>query len=432
MTYVCPSCFGDRPLQRTIADLRRGLLTDKCSFHPRNKGLPIRTLTEVIDEVFRENFKIGDFDYDEDGIVTSPRAGDSLAFLIGDITGATDPSIVTALVDDLIENEHFWLDDDDEGFFYSDLTYIRNGDDDFVHDTRWKLFCNSVVHGQRFFNSAAKDYVSEIFDEIHLQRDDQRNPVVYLLEPGKTGSSFFRCRLENDPAKRDAIAKSPEQNLGPPPSRVRRPGRMNPAGIAALYAAYSMDTCIAELRPPVGSVVVGARFDLVRPICVLDTTRFQRPVRNIGMFEKAHRKRLTQWTFMQRFRSEIAKPILPDDEYLDYIPTQAVAEYLCHHHRFKLRGVEHGIDAIIFQSAQDPEKGKNIVLLGGASAVRKATTTEKLSPDPFRSFEVDFDENFTIANPAVGVDRASIDIRRIYAANIISVAEPGFNVGPIP
>jgi hypothetical protein len=35
---------------------------------------------------------------------------------------------------------------------------------------------------------------------------------------------------------------------------------------------------------------------------------------------------------------QIAKPVPPNDEHLDYIPTQAVAEYLHHHHKLKRGG----------------------------------------------------------------------------------------------
>ena len=61
---------------------------------------------------------------------------------------------------------------------------------------------------------------------------------------------------------------------------------MNPAGITAFYGAFDLDTCIAELRPAVGNVVVSARFELTEPLCVLDITQFQKPQVKLGLFER--------------------------------------------------------------------------------------------------------------------------------------------------
>jgi hypothetical protein len=49
---------------------------------------------------------------------------------------------------------------------------------------------------------------------------------------------------------------------------------MNSSGIWAFYGAFDIDTCIAELRPAVGETVISAKFNLSRPILVLDTTKF--------------------------------------------------------------------------------------------------------------------------------------------------------------
>tara|TARA_R100000322_G_scaffold153388_3_gene111641 strand:+ start:9531 stop:9953 length:423 start_codon:yes stop_codon:yes gene_type:complete len=72
---------------------------------------------------------------------------------------------------------------------------------------------------------------------------------------------------------------------------------------------------------------------------------------------------------MQNFMREISQPVSPADEYLDYIPTQAVAEYFRYHHEFKKGDGVARIEAIIYQSAQI-DGGRNIVLLGDAAEVR--------------------------------------------------------------
>ena len=76
--------------------------------------------------------------------------------------------------------------------------------------------------------------------------------------------------------------------------------------------------------------------------------------------------------------NEIARPCLPDDEHLDYIPTQVVSEYLTHLHKIKRGEPEKTIDAIIYKSAQNGS-GKNIAIFGGAGAVEGAKSDTSFS-----------------------------------------------------
>jgi hypothetical protein len=65
---------------------------------------------------------------------------------------------------------------------------------------------------------------------------------------------------------------------------------------------------------------------------------------------------------------EISQPISPEDQYLDYLPTQAIAEYLLNHHTVEIQKRKRRIDAIIYRSSQRP-KGKNIAIFGAAGVV---------------------------------------------------------------
>jgi len=73
----------------------------------------------------------------------------------------------------------------------------------------------------------------------------------------------------------------------------------------------------------------------------------------------SHNDRLA---FLQKFSAEISKPISPHKEPLDYMPTQAFAEYLSNYYEPK-------IDAVIYSSTQTNGKGKNIVFLNRANKV---------------------------------------------------------------
>lgn len=206
---------------------------------------------------------------------------------------------------------------------------------------------------------------------------------------------------------------------------------MNPSGIAAFYGAFDLDTCIAEIRPTVGSIVIGASFQILESMCVLDTTMFDAPVKEPNLFSKDHVKRMAQWSFMQRFMQEIAQPISPNDEHLDYIPTQAVAEYLINHHKFYFRGEKRSIEAVIYRSAQHP-KGKNIVILGAAAAVEKLQAEKKQKPGP--AYGEPFDTIVsslstrpeTSAPPRLRVDPKSLRMRQIVGATFSSKTHRDF------
>jgi hypothetical protein len=142
---------------------------------------------------------------------------------------------------------------------------------------------------------------------------------------------------------------------------------MNAAGIAAFYGALDPETCVAELRPPVGGLICIGAFRPRRPIYVLDFTRFERPGRKIHILSKNYVSRTTQWAFMQSFEVEISKPVLPEDEHLEYVPAQAVAEYLTSE-PVKLGKRPLRLEGLVYRSSQHAG-GKNVVLFGEAALV---------------------------------------------------------------
>jgi len=179
---------------------------------------------------------------------------------------------------------------------------------------------------------------------------------------------LYRARRVSDHEQARGFAGKEGLELGPPPEKLRAAGRMNAAGIGAFYGALDQATCIAELRPAVGSLVCLGAFRPCRPIHVLDLTRFVRPGREVDIFAKNYLSSTTQWAFMRSFAVEISQPILPGDEHLAYVPAQAVAEYLTNQ-PVPWRGGEQMIEGLVFRSAQH-KGGRNLVLFNDAGLVR--------------------------------------------------------------
>ena len=363
MALVCPDCFGDSGLQRRIRELRPNFPSEPCYFHPSKKGVPISAVAEIIDPVFRNQYTLGNYhpQYDE-------LTGDDLSGALHDLTEADDDRVIMALAEVLIESDDYWPPDGEDAFYTHDSSYVENKDGYGEYSHTWRHFRREILHEQRFFSQVALGRLQEIFDGLHLLRDAENSPVVYMLEPGDEAAQIYRARKANSIEERESIVQDPASQLGPPPEKLRRAGRMNPSGILAFYGAFDLETCVAELRPAVGETVISAEFELTRPILVLDTTKFTGRPKAINIYAPTYVTRMRLWKFMTTFMNEIARPCLPDDEHLDYVPTQVVSEYMTRVHKIKRGDEEMKIDSIIYRSAQN-ENGKNIAIFGGAAVV---------------------------------------------------------------
>ncbi|KZL23327.1 RES family NAD+ phosphorylase [Pseudovibrio sp. WM33] len=393
MTLVCPDCFGDAGLQRRIKDIRPAYQNTRCDFHPSKKGIPISAVAGIVDQVFRNQYTFGDYHPIYDDFV-----GDDLHGVLYGLTEADDGEVVAALADALIEGDDYWSPDGEDAFYTLNGSYVQYEANYEEHSLTWRHFQREILHEQRFFSQSALLRLQTIFDGLHLLRDGGNGPVVYRLENGDKTVQIHRARIANRIEEREQIARSPASQLGPPPEKLRRAGRMNPSGILAFYGAFDLDTCVAELRPAVGETVIAAKFELTRPILVLDTTKFTGRPKAINVFAPTYVTRMRLWKFMTTFMNEIARPCLPDDEHLDYIPTQVVSEYLTHLHKLKIGGEEKTIEAIIYRSAQNGN-GKNIAIFGKAATVKDAGSR----PKSFLSIE----------NPAIEVVEGSISSHEV-------------------
>jgi hypothetical protein len=168
---------------------------------------------------------------------------------------------------------------------------------------------------------------------------------------------------------------------------------MNPAGIPAFYGAFSEDVAVAEVRPPVGSLVAVAKFSVIRPVRLLDVSFLPYAYHEESIFSAAYDRLRNKVGFLEKFHRRISRPVLPSDEVLAYLPTQAVAAYVAN---------VMGLDGMIYGSIQIGAEGEageqvdrqfcNIALFGtgstvaGVEAPRPADDIEALPRDIFPGF----------------------------------------------
>jgi RES domain len=99
--------------------------------------------------------------------------------------------------------------------------------------------------------------------------------------------------------------------------------------------------------------------------------------------------------FLRHLVEEISRPIMPRDEEFEYLPTQAVSEYLA-------SCVEPRLDGIIFHSAQMAREGRNIVLFHRAAGVEPYALPDGTKVDVNMGWasEDDYDDSITVREKA--------------------------------
>ena len=136
---------------------------------------------------------------------------------------------------------------------------------------------------------------------------------------------------------------------------------MNARGVSVFYGANDPRVAIAEVRPPVGSQVAVARFEIVRPLRLLDLTALRTVSEGGSIFDPELASQMERAMFLRSLSQRLTRPVMPDDEDFDYLPTQAIADFLATQN-------QPTIDGIMFPSVQVAGDALNVVLFYKGSA----------------------------------------------------------------
>ncbi len=250
----------------------------------------------------------------------------------------------------------------EETEFSSDSHYEKLAASDERWQEEWGQFERSLREESRFFSKTRLDLLKRVFDGIgRLSTRDGRSMIVNA-GPNTALTSLYRARaFPSGEGLCKAIAW-PDQHLGSPPSTLARAGRMNPHGISVFYGARDPKGALAEVRPPVGCEVAVARFDILRPIRLLDLTALQAATTTGSIFDPASRDLFERTAFLKRLSDQISVPVMPNDEASEYLATQAIAEFLATEN-------DPPLDGLIYPSVQYTSKSLNIVLFHKAARV---------------------------------------------------------------
>lgn len=438
--FVCHNCIGEESIKAEIKS--EGSLA-QCTFCARStECFPIDELALRVDEVFQENYQVAQYSARFD----VGEYADNIVFEMLE----TDIEVAQAILRVLDQTD--WRDQANGAvpFYADDEKYIQIEMPSIEHSSMWEEFCHSIKHVARFFDDQAVDYLGAIFANIDQHTTFAGETAIREIDLDIADRFVYRARMADRLPDLLRIYLNPHIELGPPPEDRATAGRMNPTGIPVFYGSLARDTCVAELRPPIGALAVTGQFELVRSIKVIDLTVLDRKLAEISMFHSDYRRDADQKRFLLDFHREIRKPILPHQQELDYLPTQAVAEYLA-----LKSGLD--LDGIVFSSAVSSAVGLNLTLFNHASRIEgpagsdeevengreyrgfmmgdDALIVEEIDPESFPEKEpgwsplrLDTEESATLVTTTSNSDEddkreptlrfvpGSVEVHRVYAA----------------
>ena len=370
---VCCNCVGEHYLCDLIEDTG---LKGQCGYCGRaGATIPLEELADHVESAFEEHYSRTATEPDplEHMMIKEcnddwERGGEPTLDAISNAIESDEA--VAQDVQKILEEKHYDIEAAqmmEESEFGSEVHYegIMPGDDRW--QAEWNSFERTIKTEARFFNRVGAEQLSELFDNIDEMRTDQGKSLIIDAGPNADLHHLYRARVFQDDEQLKAAMKRPDRELSSPPSRFASSGRMNADGISVFYGATSINTALTEVRPPVGSQVATARFEIIRDIRLLDLTLLQEVHETGSIFDTDYADRLGRMMFLQKLTDRICRAVMPNDEKTEYLPTQAIADYLATAGKVPL-------DGILFPSAQntrDGLDGLNVVLFHKAAKCKE-------------------------------------------------------------
>ena len=396
---VCFHCVGESCLQEQI---QRTGQKGRCSYCERvEPGFSAEKLAELVEQAFERHYlRTADqpnswqerLMSDRESRYDWDRAGEPVVWAIANAAGIEEE--IAKDIQSILEETHGDFDlaaMGEETDFHPDSYYEERSASDDAWQEAWSEFERSLKTEARFFSRSAIDHLTSLFGAIDAMATIDNRPLIVDAGPDTSLSSLYRARVFQSDEALEAALCHPDRHLGPPPSRLASPGRMNAGGISVFYGANHPGAAISEVRPPIGSQVAVAQFDIVEPMRLLDLTALSGAREHGSIFDPDFAYRTERAAFLRSLGARISQPIMPDDEAFDYLPTQAVADFLATDESLE-------IDGIIFPSAQAGDDALNIVLFHKASRVEEIAVQDgvEITADTAQRYDGGWERVYTV------------------------------------
>ncbi|HEY4211567.1 MAG TPA: RES family NAD+ phosphorylase [Steroidobacteraceae bacterium] len=376
---LCYECIGEAYLKDEVKTT--GELGECSHCGDSRESVSLKELAERIHPVFEEHFYVTSSEpgiyesmmmRDPEGAYEWEREGSQTQYAIAEAAGIDEEA--AEHVRRILEEQHCDRDAvmaGEESPYDAESFYEEKGPQDDELRAAWSYFEKSLKTESRLFNRGAESVLTRMFEDLSQHKTRDGNAIIVDAGPGHPISALFRGRVFHpaDHEKLQTALQRPDIELGPPPPHAAMPGRMNSRGISVFYGSTEAQTALAEVRPPVGSVVAVARFDITRPVRLLDVEAFRAIFVTGSIFDNTYMKRLEKARFLKGLSDRITVPVMPGDELSDYLVTQAIADYLANLDNPAL-------DGLIYSSVQDGP-GVNVALFQKSSRVAELDLPQK-------------------------------------------------------
>ena len=368
--FLCYRCVGEAYLRAEIeheGQLRR------CAYcGHKGRCYTVGEMAERTEDVFEQHYvrtsdqpnswqqtllsdRESEYDWERDG--------EAVVYAIAN--AADMPEEAAGDIQAILEEEHGDFDSALMGMeteFCGDSYYEERSVDDERWLEDWRSFERSFKTEARFFSRTAAQHLGSVFRGIDAMSTIDGKPVLIEAGPDTPMSIIFRARTFQSDDRLCAALCRPDRELGSPPARLASEGRMNARGISAFYGANESRVAIAEIRPPVGSQVAVASFEIIRPLRLVDLAAVSEVSERGSLFDAKFGERLERAMFLQSLSQRMTRPVMPDDEALEYLPTQAIADFLATESKI-------AVDGMVFPSVQAVGNALNVVLFHKAARV---------------------------------------------------------------
>ncbi|MBX5131265.1 RES family NAD+ phosphorylase [Rhizobium lentis] len=379
---ICYGCVGETYLSVKISKEGKRAVCDYCEKNRR--AISIATMSELVDVAFQQHYRRSRMEMDgyEWAMHKDPEStfefepeGDPIDMAI--MNAAEISEEAAADIQELLEDRYSSFESAQIGEtteYDGSLYYHEILPSDRAWQEDWHAFERSLKSESRFFSPQAADLLTKVFSGISNLQTQTGASLITEAGPETELTHLFRARAFQSPGKLKTAIGRPDNELGPPSSPFAGSGRMNARGISVFYGATEPGVAVAEVRPPVGCHVAIGRFEVIRKLRLLDLGTFEKLAATGSIFDPSYSGELSRIRFLRGLTLRIARPVMPDDQELDYLPTQAVADFLA-------AGLVAPLDGIIFPSVQVAGESRNVVLFHNASRVEKWDVPEDLEID---------------------------------------------------
>ncbi len=344
--YICADCIGDYAIKDFIVE---HVAHHECNYcENESKELiaasAIDVVTFIAEGICREWAPIEDISGRNDGEWDLPPTdSDDLLF---SIALECQDDFFSDLIDAFSQNQ--WCDR---------YSYSSRKEDNLYYG--WQNFCEQVKHQSRYVFFRIDD-VPDKFDHGTIPASKMLDVLAGVIqEQGlisviPSGRSIYRTRI-HDPAEN---ASSASELGSPPVDKCTYSNRMSPAGIPMFYGASDPKTAILETYEETADAKAATcgEFKTNRELRVLDLTDLPDVP---SLFDEDKRHLRPAIKFLQGFVDDVSKPIHKDERsHIEYVPTQALAEFFRHIYRDE---EGNALDGIMYSSSKNPD-GINYVL----------------------------------------------------------------------